>query len=370
MPDTPAHQGLHVPSLSVTGFRGFLALDLPRLARVTLIAGANGVGKTSILDAVSIYAARGDMQALNNILADHDETKVALDERGHTALVADLNALFFAARGSRYASSIKLGPVKDEDNSLTITGVDLPPDTVAFLGFNETEPAALQLTIGDRQRIFRPVPQYGTADFSDVRMELLSGDAQWPAAIPCQYLGPTSAHRRQLAHLWDSITFTPRQDIAIQLLELVVADEIEGLAMVGDTSAPRYRYPVAKLRGHRGRTPVKRLGDGAFRLFGIALGLANAAGGVLLIDEVENGIHHSIQPKLWGMIFEAAEAADVQIVATTHSWDCVVAFAQAAVDSDAEGALYRIDSTPSGIDVVDYSEESLAVAAHQGIEVR
>ena len=61
----------------------------------------------------------------------------------------------------------------------------------------------------------------------------------------------------------------------------------------------------------------------------------------------------------------------MQVLATTHSWDCVRGFAQAAAENeDAEGLLYRIERLPAGLRAVKYSKDGLRVAAEQGIEVR
>ena len=117
--------------------------------------------------------------------------------------------------------------------------------------------------------------------------------------------------------------------------------------------------------------PLKSLGDGALRLFGVALALANSRDGFLLMDEAENGIHHSVQRDFWRMVLRTAQENNVQVLATTHSWDCVRGFAQAASEiEDAEGVLVRLDRVPAGLRAVEYSEEGLKVAAEQGIEVR
>ena len=99
--------------------------------------------------------------------------------------------------------------------------------------------------------------------------------------------------------------------------------------------------------------------------------MRTARAGFLLIDEAENGIHHTIQRDFWRMVLLTAQENNVQVFATTHSWDCVAGFAQAAVAAEGvEGALVRLDSDGEGIRAVEYSERQLRVAAEQGIEVR
>ena len=117
--------------------------------------------------------------------------------------------------------------------------------------------------------------------------------------------------------------------------------------------------------------PLKSLGDGALRIFGIALALANSRDGFLLIDESENGIHHSIQRDFWRMVLQTAQANNVQVLATTHSWDCIKGFAYAAAEcEDAEGVLVRLSMRNGDLRAVEYPEDELKIAADQRIEVR
>ena len=107
------------------------------------------------------------------------------------------------------------------------------------------------------------------------------------------------------------------------------------------------------------------------RCFAVALALAKSTDGFLLIDEAENGIHHSIQARFWNMVLETAHRNNVQVIATTHSWDCVVGFARAANElEDVEGMLYRIQRNGDRLRAVEYPEETLLAAAKHGIEVR
>lgn len=117
--------------------------------------------------------------------------------------------------------------------------------------------------------------------------------------------------------------------------------------------------------------PLYSLGNGMWRSLGIALALVNAKDGILLIDEFENGLYYTVQPELWQLIFQVARRLNVQVFATTHSWDCIEAFQKAArEDHQEEGLLIRLESKKGGIGVTLYDEEELGIATREHIEVR
>lgn len=106
------------------------------------------------------------------------------------------------------------------------------------------------------------------------------------------------------------------------------------------------------------------------RLFGIALSLVNAKDGLLLIDEFENGMHYSVQLDTWRMIFKLAAALDVQVFATSHSWDAIEAFQQAAAETSEEGVLVRLAHIEGEIVPTVFRKDELRIATRNHIEVR
>ena len=104
----------------------------------------------------------------------------------------------------------------------------------------------------------------------------------------------------------------------------------------------------------------------------MALSLVNARGDILLVDEFENGLHYTVQPYVWRMIFRLARSLDVQVFATTHSWDTIEAFQQASAESPEEGALlsltYREDYDRLFATV--FTEEELGIVTRDRVEVR
>ena len=367
----PVDTDLHLPDLRIKGFRGINDLQISRLGRVTLLAGKNGAGKTTVLDAVKVYASRGRYTALVNLLQSRGETVVGLDYDGDeewAVLVPKWEALIFGRRleagsmisvgpanGARVDVFTKLAPVQLRGSSVESefkdTGLLVQVD---FQGFKQ-EFSALPT-----DRLGRQVQP---PDQSDL-----------PPIIQWESLGPDLPSNSQLAGFWDKVALTDEESRTVRALNLIYSGRVDRVSMIGDIVGSRRsmdRRPVVKLRDEPRPVPLRSLGDGAVRLFGVALALANSKDGFLLIDEAENGIHHSIQRDFWMMILKAAHQNNVQVLATTHSWDCVAGFAMAATEiEEVDGALVRLDRYDDRIRAVEYTEDDLRVAAEQGIEVR
>ena len=372
---------LHIPSLFVEGFRGIRSLDLPRLGRVTLIAGENGVGKTTVLDACRLYASRGDVRVIADLLDAREEFVVGVDDDGDPMMFPDFSSLFHDSDDVHEPGPVRIRSKSPAYNlSVRLTEPD-EDDRIPAVFFEGEEPRVFKVFVGERSRIVRA----GALAYYDrfgrrmslrgaprIRQAVQSSDP-WPSSIQNESLGPGFLHNDDFIRLWHSVALTESEALVVKALRLVVGEDIERLAVIGeDTRTYRTRGPraIAKLRSSRLPVPLKRLGDGANRLFAVALALANSRDGLLLIDEAENGIHYSVQTDLWRMIFSAAEAANIQVIAATHSWDCIAGFAAAAVQSTAEGTMFRIERSDSGLEGIFYSEENLEVIAQQRIEVR
>jgi hypothetical protein len=117
--------------------------------------------------------------------------------------------------------------------------------------------------------------------------------------------------------------------------------------------------------------PVTQLGQGFNRLLDIYSEMVVADAKVLLIDEIENGLHHSMLPILWNGLFLAAKEFDVQIFATTHSWECILAADEAArAGENYELALIRLDRVKEEIKATVIDEKSLTTAKELQWEMR
>lgn len=369
-----SNSGLLLPDLAIKGFRGIEDLTIPRLGRVTLLAGKNGIGKTTVLEAVRIYARRGQPFVISNVLDAREEYSFESNKGSNVVYDTDWNALF---HGREFSAGIhaKIGP-SSNSNQLVIQVVDLdeeelsdhssgmiPEETIKAIKVAYSGSDILRWALSDEDRKLRRLIQ------------------ELPTPIHCRSLGPGLPTSFELAKLWDTIALEPNEEKAVQSLNIIEGINVDRVTMIGENGFRQRRSvgrgskvgrrPVVKLKDHEHRVPLKSLGDGATRVFAMALSLANSRGGFLLVDEIENGIHYSIQRDFWRMILQTAHENDVQVIATTHSSDCITGFAQAAQEyQEVEGNLIRLTRRYGPLRAVDFSENDLLIANELGTEVR
>ncbi len=373
---------LHLPSLAIKGFRGIKDLSLPCLGRVTLLAGKNSVGKTSVLEAVAVFAARGRRTALFGLLEEHNEWIGVTGEDGDRFQAPDVAALFHG-RALTGNTSIRIGPLNGASQlkiKKTSLG-DLDEKEVRRIGQYIPEP------FDDDVQLFKTVFQVNGGkkrgeNKAYIFSQMYSGiprrpflrdvnrESELPAGMNCRTLGPGILNDEQIARLWDEIALTDDENRALEALRLILGDRVERVTVIGEERRHGRRF-IVKLKGDSQPVSLKSLGDGAVRLFSIVLALVYSRDGILLIDEAENGIHHSLQYDLWRMVLRIARDNNTQVLATTHSWDCVQGFSQAASnDEDSEGMLYRLERDDEDIWAIFYPEDHLQTAAEHRIEVR
>ena len=368
---------LHLPDLSIHNFRGIEHLTISKLGRVTLLGGQNGVGKTTVLEAVRVHAARGKQNVLAEVLDKHEEFAPALDDDFDRVVSQDYTALF-NGRTPTQDRPIVIGPGSGKDDLRIEIAKPSEWSKLERTRFAKLKLAkggdvqAIRVIYGKNQKLLPWLSFAHDRRVSRFRQPTLFDDSDWPV-IECESLEPGLPNNSKLASFLDNVALTEREDLSLQALRLV-SPSIERVAAIGDHEG-RYRGTgrriVVKLRDHPNPVPLKSLGDGVTRLFAAGLALANSSDGFLVVDEAENGIHYSVQKAFWNMVLRAAHQHDVQVLATTHSSDCVNGFARAAVEfEEAEGAYVRLERFGNQVRAVEYTEDELLTVAEQGIESR
>ncbi len=353
--------------LRIRNYRVFKDLKVDGLHRINLIAGKNNSGKTSLLEAIFLLAGGRNPQLAVN-------TNV-MRMTGPDPIVATPQALentwkqMFHSLDTDIPISIDgchevHGPLALKVSLEPWQGTEsLPPASLGGASPSEV-PVGHSLTFrykgspGDDslgQIRFRPT---GTGGSVDVNQPGVSN------SLEARIILSRSGNVQEDATLLGKLRTQKRGDLLLDALR-VIEPNLESVEDSFASSVPMIWGDV----GLSELVPLPVMGEGMTRLARIVLGISAVPGGVLLVDEIENGIHHSVMSKVWKAVSAAAKQFDVQVFATTHSYEC---FENAVNALGAEGfKFFRVGKTRSGEDeAVMYSPEMIDVAIRHYMEVR
>lgn len=357
---------LHLESLEIENFRAFKHLKIEKLGRVNLITGKNGVGKSCVLESLALFANNGRFATV--VQALHARQEIGREFGSHSFAPEALEEVLSAARGLFNDWPDLLDNPRLRISEIGQDGVE------AGVGWGLLRPNGPEAD--EHPDVDRP---YWTASRLQQDPVPLDRTSSWrqgglrarqlSEALVSKYVPAGGLSDSEMASIWDSIGVTEAGDHVLEAISVVLPAVTRLIFTEG--TIPGQRVPQVRVAGAPPPTPLRLFGDGVVRMLGIALALASAGDGLLLIDEVENGLHYSVQEDLWRLIFTTARELNVQVFATTHSWDCVEGFQRAAVaDKQEEGYLIRLQRKDDVFRVALYDEELLTTATREDIEVR
>jgi len=385
-----------IGSFFIKNFKNIKRLELKELKRLNLFTGKNNTGKSTLLEALALYVNEGDVLTIAELLLERGELiEQRVPAHKNTIRKGDIDILasLFTNRKVGYDSindSIVLSQVQpnlsnDLDNTQDelrisfvryveerITTQDgeiskrkFIKDEIEALQNEDDINLGLQLSINGKNSIIR----VGDNDLYR-KLSRRYGLNESLGSQSCQFIKSGTANVENISYLWDQITLTEKEQFVIEALQIIEPD-IQRIAFVGET--PKYRTAVVKIRGNDKVVPLKGMGDGINRVLTIILAAVNSDNGYLLIDEFENGLHHSVQEQLWSILIRLSSLLNIQIFATTHSNDCIDGFENAIGKSNdiSIGLLFRIEKTNNmDLNVVKFDINEVKIATEENIEIR
>jgi hypothetical protein len=356
----------------VQNFRGFEDLEVTGLKAVNLIAGGNNVGKTSLLEALFLHLGCFNPSLVLAVadLRGMDQWK----REGGGAVDPPWRWLFRDA---------------DESFSITLSGSGEPNVTrvveIATLQSGGSGTNGRSLT----EQILRGVAASSTAKSKRAgfvyRYSDSTSSGQFDAHLESGVLKMTPSEMppppldgiyltarwkpdfAQDAELFGELAVVSRSAELIEVLR-VLEPRLKDLSTVSVAGSPMLHADIGLGR----LLPIAFLGDGVLRATRYVLNILHSANGVVLIDEIENGLHHSVLRSVWEALGKAAAMANVQVFATTHSRECLVAAHEAFSSGfEYDFSLQRLQRDRDGaVQAVAYDKETLEASLQAGFEVR
>ena len=376
----------NLENVTIHQFRGLRDLELKDLGRINLLVGINNSGKTSVLEALSVYCHPLDIkvwlstarqreqdirvsrtQSIDALrwLFTHDSASIV--EPDKPIILISSTGLFSVEKLiARYEEmeGIWLSEERDIINPIDRNEEEIENEQEIE---NEYSPGVrkgidlkIEVFTNDHHLSLIDQSPNFTENFllwEDEPLYRLSGTRE--PSLNTSIVTPSS-HRSTIGQfrLLTEARFQNFKSDVVKLLQQMDKN-ISDIEILLSPESMNSRFNIYIQHERLGLAPVSTFGDGIRRLLHIALKLASVKGGILLIDELESTIHTEALQNSFQWLVKWCTEMDVQLFATTHSLEAVDALLE-VTESDSDLVLYRLEP----------KEEKTKVVRHDGHRLR
>lgn len=363
-----------INSIAITNFRNLRNVTLKDLGRITLVAGKNGTGKTSLLEAVWLLSG-----------SDLPELSLRMNMSRGFPVLSPPTIFHDLFHNFNVRQGIKIAAGRDVDNVPRVLEILLQQrqetDDFRPENLDAAEEWAMHSQSEDKfELVFKA--QYDERDYTSrawwVNRENGSGATETGTlkqkrdrvANRASAMFMPAVYRENLntvASRFGALQLRGEDTEILKLLRLLEP----GLERLVPITLGNTVVVHAYLKGSPRPLPLRLLGDGVNRIFDTVLAIGEERGGFLLIDEIENGLRHTVQKDVFATLLDWARKFDVQIFATTHSAECIKAAYQALKGKEPQDfAFYRLDRIGNEVKPVHIDCKMLETAFFHKMEIR
>ena len=356
-----------ITKVAIKGFRCFQNFTLDGVCPITLIAGANNVGKSAILESLFLFYDRNSNGVFLKLNAFRRINQLNLSPKmlwEPLFVNMDVN------------NPIKI--IIENDLKETQTVTIMKDDSFSL----STYPSYISSEVNIKQ-VGLPIQNsyplkicYSDANNEEISHFSLSEKGivlSWPnstkVVVPhIRYLSSNmTLASQEVAEFFSVIDLQGKKSQCIEILQSLeprIKDMF--VAVIGGTSGIFADIGLAT------RISMNMLGDGMNKLLQIVLVMLANSGTVFLIDEIENGFHYSFFPKLWEIIGKLVTMTGCQVFATTHSYECISGATVLAEDADKSELFrfVRLDLIKDAITPKAFENDSFKYAIESNWEIR
>lgn len=327
--------------LELTNFRGFEEARLAGLSRFNVITGLNGSGKTSILEAAFLISGAANaslVASLYGFRGDHSYTLGS--ERPFRALFRNLDpgvlpkivgatsTLQATTKKHRRELVIKPSFTVAQGQATTSQATTLRGITFEFSGPSGKAKSQWGWTDDAMKRPLQPSP---------VPKIILGGDpSENPDLVHAQFVSPYVRDVSPSAHeLLTRLLTERRMDEVVDALKLI-SPSLQSLHPLVEKGESVIYADI----GSKTLLPISLLGSGLFNCLHIVLPSVLHDRATILVDEFEDGIHHSLITPLLRIVLDLARVRNNQLFITTHSNEFLRYLINLAKGSESEDVSF------------------------------
>lgn len=349
-----------ITDISIENFKVLKAIELHDLKRVTLVSGRNNIGKSTLLEAIFLFMDHSAGESFGKL--------TGLRGANNNSAESVWGSLFYQLETN---NAIKIS-IKDSENYGQLTySKDNSYLPSMINGLSEEVLARFRMNTKETYSLFY---SYKEKDYCEEGHFSFDGNSilrDMKTSLPgneIKAMKPTlyKAFYRDYVYLVNelgNIELAGEKDILIKALKEMepLIDDILTISVKGVVQL--YIKTNGKLM------PIQYAGDGIIKILGICLSIMGKKNGIVLIDELENGLHYSMYGKLWKMIDHISKISNCQIIATTHSYE-LISNVRDSINNTEDFCYYRIGKNKEKTVSYRYDYSMLDAALESEMEVR
>lgn len=332
-----------ITTLQIRNFRGLKDVLLRDLRRVNLLVGGNDTGKTSVLEALILLL--GDGSAISELPITFRNNQSGVHSGSNPDDRENFWPWLFYDRDP--VNEIAIAATTDAASQVTISTQHAPKVPTLY---RQNKNGAQSLIA-----------------FEHLNVRVLGHKS--PEGFRVSRLSVRPSHPVEDAEKYNQISLEREGEIRFEQIMREVEPRLKRLryAKLPGTSSPLVFADIGLSRA----VPATQMGQAFNRILHIYAEILTSKTNVLLIDEIENGIFSESLPLIWKGLLAVCEQQDVQIFATTHSRECVMAaYAAAEERGKDELSVQRLQIVNGKVEAVRLGAQHLGIAAEMGLEVR
>ncbi len=333
-----------IKNIEITTFKCFDHFKASGFKRVNLIAGKNNIGKTALLEALSLNVRSCSVEAMVVLMMLYHLHRNLLDTCFSTNDIP------------------KKGNTTDWIRSYSAFKIESNQKNIHFYKSKKTLTTSYTFIVNKEEEVLQEKELR-----EDLNLDFLTNNKNnqqyTEACAKSDLIFPSKVLLGNLVNYYQSIQEENRED------------EISDYISHFDPTIKRLKFFAnedIKLEKNEKYQHINTFGDGLKAYLAIILAIFHCKNSCLFIDELENGIHYTQFDQLWEIILTASKQVNCQVFATTHSKECIESYARTAkkiADKDIS-FITLVNNRENKIEAINYRYETLQNSLSQDHEVR
>ena len=325
-------------NIDIQNYRAIKQISLNNFANINIFTGAANAGKSSILEAV-YFLCNINIDTLNNILKIRNFT----DEKDmFSALFYDYNT----------KNNIKINGIIDDDITCSISS----GNSIVYDSLDNW----LNIIKINYDIDLLGVSYYAFLD-NNLKLQMKLDNNFFPPDYSAEYLASFSNYDTLKNNLAKILVNNNSKKLLNKYLK-EFDDNIEDIMFIGNIISVSYKYLSNAVN-------IKSMGKGFYTYLTI-LSAVLSGSKIIIIDEIENGIHFSLMKKLIDNIIKISEEKDIQFFISTHSKEFLEIFNNQIQKIDINIKLYNIYNKDNTINAIEYNKDQICSMIYNQNEIR